>query len=330
VSAREAAAERRPLSPEVAARAALLQVRARAAADALLAGHHRSVRHGASAVFVEHREYRPGDDPRRLDWRAFARTDRPTIRHFEHEAQLRATLLFDRSGSMYFADPVEDYPSPDGSATPSKAAHAATLLAAIAYVLMRQGDAFGLTYIDRDSERTHPPRARPDHLEAILTSLASSELPGEPAPTTRSTDLTTALAQVAESTNKHGVVVLASDLLDNASLEPTGRARLPWSEPLALMSRRGQSVLVLHVLTCTELALGGSEPARYEGLEGELATTADPVEVGTRYRERMARFCADAERAVVEAGGRYVLARTDEAPTLALSRLLRPSSRGGR
>lgn len=330
MSAREAPAERRPLSPEVAARAALLQVRARAAADALLAGHHRSVRHGASAVFVEHREYRPGDDPRRLDWRAFARTDRPTIRHFEHEAQLRATLVFDRSGSMYFADAAEDYPQPDGGSTPSKAAHAATLLAATAYLLMRQGDAFGLTYIDRNADRTHPPRARPDHLEALLTSLAQNELPPERTAATRTTDLAAALTQVAESTNKHGVVVLASDLLDLASVEATGNKRLPWSEPIALMSRRGQSVLVLHVLTRTELDLSGSEPARYEGLEDEANTTADPVEIRARYRERVARFCADAERAVVEAGGRYVLARTDEAPTLALARLLRPSTRGGR
>lgn len=326
----EAVAERRPLSPEVAARAALLQIRARAAADALLAGHHRSVRHGASAVFVEHREYRPGDDPRRLDWRAFARTDRPTIRHFEHEAQLRATLVFDRSGSMYFADPAQDYPQPDGSASPSKAAHAATLLAAMAYLLMRQGDAFGLTYVDQVAERTHPPRARPDHLEDMLTSLARNELAPEPGAALRETNLAAALAQVAEGTHKHGVVVLASDLLDAASMQATGHARLPWSEPLALMSRRGQTVLVLHVLTRTELALGGDEPARYEGLEGEPATTADPADVGQRYRERVARFCADAERAVVEAGGRYVLARTDEAPTLALSRLLRPTARGGR
>lgn len=330
MSTREAAAERRPLSPEVAARAALLQVRARAAADALLAGHHRSVRHGASAVFVEHREYRPGDDPRRLDWRAFARTDRPTIRHFEHEAQLRATLVFDRSGSMYFADPSDEAAHPSGTSTPSKAAHAATLLAATAYLLMRQGDAFGLTYVDRDAERTHPPRARPDHLEALLTSLAENEVPPERGAPTRTTDLATALAQVAESTSKHGVVLLASDLLDVASLEVGAGKRPPWSEPLALMARRGQSVMVLHVLTRTELLLGGDEPARYEGLEGEGTTTADPVEIGARYRERVARFCADAERAVVEAGGRYVLTCTDEAPTLALARLLRPSTRGAR
>ncbi len=325
----EVGTERRPLSPEVAARAALLQVRARAAADALLAGHHRSVRHGASAVFVEHREYRPGDDPRRLDWRAFARTDRPTIRHFEHEAQLRATLVFDRSGSMYFGDPVEDYPQPDGRPSPSKAAHAATLLAATAYLLMRQGDAFGLTYIDRDAERTHPPRSRPDHLESLLGSLAQNELPPERTAAHRGTSLTAALTRVAEGAAKHGVVLLASDLLDASSLE-SGTARPAWGEPLALMARRGQSVLVLHVLTRTELSLGGSEPARYEGLEGEAPTVADPDEVGIRYRERMARFCADAERTVVEAGGRYVLARTDEAPTLTLAKLLRPSARGGR
>jgi uncharacterized protein (DUF58 family) len=301
-------------------------LRARAAADALLAGHHRSVRHGASAVFVEHREYRPGDDPRRLDWRAFARTDRPTIRHFEHEAQLRATLVFDRSSSMYFADPDAD--AGGGHANPSKAEHAATLLAAMAYLLLRQGDAFGLSYVDHEAEVTHPPRARADHFDDLLASLAANERRPQDPQQPRATDLTTALTAIAERTHRHGVVVLASDLLDPSALGDVGAARPAWCGPLALMARRGQTVLVLHVLTRTELELTGSEPSRYLGLEGEAAIEADPHAVGRRYRERVARFCEGAERAVTAAGGRYALARTDHPPTLALAQLLTPGSRG--
>lgn len=328
MSARVAVAQRRPLPEDVAARAAQLSVRARAAADALLAGHHRSVRHGASAVFVEHREYRPGDDPRRLDWRAFARTDRPIIRHYEHEAQLRATLVFDRSSSMYFADSREAA-SGERGVPPTKAEHAATLLAAMAYLLLRQGDAFGLTYIDEAAEVTHPPRSRPDHFENLLSSLARSELASE-GTAARSTDLAAALAAVAERTHRHGVVVVASDLLDPATLAAPATVTPGWSAPIGLMARRGQSVIVLHVLTATELELAGRESARFEGLEGEVATEADPVEVGDRYRERVARFCDRCERAVTAAGGRYVLARTDEAPALTLARALSPGSRGRR
>ncbi|MCA9579091.1 MAG: DUF58 domain-containing protein [Polyangiales bacterium] len=314
-----AVVERRPLSKEVAARAALLSLRARAAADALLAGHHRSVRHGASAVFVEHREYRPGDDPRRLDWRAFARTDRPTVRHFEHEAQLRATLAFDRSSSMYFGDPPP-------AETPTKAEHAATLLAALAYLLLRQGDAFGLTYVDRDAELSHPPRSRPDHFDDLLGSLATNERPPERS-ASRATSLATALTSIAERSHRHGVVVLASDLLDPDGLA-TSVVPPPWCAPIALMARRGQTVLVLHTLTRTELLLPGTEPARFEGLEGEPPTDADPAVVGPRYRDRVSRFCADAERGITAAGGRYVLTRTDEAPALALARLLSSGPRG--
>ncbi len=308
---------RNPLDPRVAERVGLLQVRARVAAETVLSGHHRSRRHGASAVFVEHREYRPGDDPRRLDWRAYARTDRPTVKHFEQEAQLRATLVLDRSNSMHFADP--------GAAQPSKAEHAASLLAAMAFILMRQGDAFGLSLVDTGAERTHPPRSRPDHFQAVLEGLALASLP-EGAP--RLTNLAQALGQVVESAGRRGVVVLASDLLDlqTSPAPATGRgpapAAAPWTAALAQLVRRGHEVFVFHTLTRMELELDGDEPARYLGLEGEEPLVADPSEVGPHYRERMRAFCEQAERAVTAAGGRYRLARTDEEPALVLGRML--------
>ena len=41
-----------------------------------VSGHHRSNHKGSSVEFAEYREYCPGEDPRRLDWRVMARTDR--------------------------------------------------------------------------------------------------------------------------------------------------------------------------------------------------------------------------------------------------------------
>ena len=85
------------LEPELAVRLAGLTLRAKRTVDGLLAGMHRSPHRGASAIFKEHRAYRPGDDPRLIDWRAYARSDRYTIKHFEHETQLRGTLALDIS-----------------------------------------------------------------------------------------------------------------------------------------------------------------------------------------------------------------------------------------
>ena len=77
-------------------------------------GIHRSPHRGASVIFAEHRDYRPGDDLRLLDWRAFARSDRYTIKHFEQETHLRAHLLLDISTSMAFddGDPAPQQPGP--------------------------------------------------------------------------------------------------------------------------------------------------------------------------------------------------------------------------
>ncbi len=96
------AERQRALDPEVARRVASLSFSARRAVDGLLTGVHKSPHRGASVVFVEHREYKPGDDLRLLDWRAYARSDRHQIKRFEQETHLRATLVFDRSGSMAY------------------------------------------------------------------------------------------------------------------------------------------------------------------------------------------------------------------------------------
>src|SRR6476659_4727224 len=139
------------LSQEVVQRIANLRVRARHAVEGLRSGIHRSPHRGASVIFAEHRDYRPGDDLRLLDWRAFARSDRYTIKHFEQETHLRAQLLFDVSASMAYdgGDPATD-----------KRAYAATLLGAMAFILLGQADAVGLMTLADDVNDSVPARAR--------------------------------------------------------------------------------------------------------------------------------------------------------------------------
>src|SRR3954453_20556030 len=96
--------------------------------DGLYTGLHKSRRRGGGLIFAEHRPYRPGDDPRTIDWRAFARSDHHRVKHFEHEAQLRAVLARDLSGSMQYGGPPF---------IASKVGFAATLLGATAEVLLR-------------------------------------------------------------------------------------------------------------------------------------------------------------------------------------------------
>src|SRR3974377_1597103 len=79
-----------------------LELRARLVVEGFWNGLHRSPYHGFSVEFTEYRQYTPGDDPRYLDWRVFARSDRFFIKRFEDETNLRCYLLVDRSRSMTF------------------------------------------------------------------------------------------------------------------------------------------------------------------------------------------------------------------------------------
>jgi uncharacterized protein (DUF58 family) len=287
----------RVLEPELAVRLAGLTLRARRTVDGLLAGMHRSPHRGASAIFKEHRAYRPGDEPRLIDWRAYARSDRYSIKHFEHETQLRGTLALDISSSMRW-----------GSGDVSKLDYAATLLAALAYVLTRQADAVSLITFDEDIRDRVPPRSGPAHLDYLMRHLA------EPGPSRTKTSLHASLDGLIEHAGRMGLVVIASDLLD------LGDDAL---DPIARIQARGHQTLVLHVMDPAELELPYDQPTRFEGAEGEPFVEVDPKGIQREYREAIDAFLDACQRRVVAAGATYMLARTDMPPEHVLLQLLR-------
>src|SRR5215217_786998 len=83
------------IDPQALMRIKSLQMRARVAVEGFFKGIHRSPYHGFSVEFSEYREYSPGDDPRYLDWKLYARSDRFYIKRFEEETNLRCHLLVD-------------------------------------------------------------------------------------------------------------------------------------------------------------------------------------------------------------------------------------------
>jgi uncharacterized protein (DUF58 family) len=277
------------LDQEVVQRIANLKVRARRAVEGLRSGIHRSPHRGASVIFAEHRDYRPGDDLRLLDWRAFARSDRYTIKHFEQETHLRAHLLFDVSSSMAFdgGDPASD-----------KRSYAATVLGAMAFILLGQADAVGLITFSDAVREAVPVRARPGQLDAILSALGQAAGGSDES----RTDLNAALAACGERVGRRGLVVIASDLLD---------FQLNALEPLTRLRALGHDVIVFQVLHPHELDFPYRELARFRDPEsGEMLDT-DPEAVRQAYLEQMQQFVVGCRQRCTAAGARYVLARTD-------------------
>src|SRR5690606_33956749 len=175
-----------------------LELRARRILDGYMQGLHRSPYHGSSVEFSEYRAYTIGDDPRHIDWKLYARTDRYCIKKFEAETNLYCHLAVDLSRSMGFK-----------SLPYSKADYAATLAATFAQFLFSQGDSVGLVTFDDKIQSFVPALRRRGHLHEIMVEL-------ERQPTSPKTDLKKSLSDLGTLLKKKGLIILISDLLGPA------------------------------------------------------------------------------------------------------------------
>jgi uncharacterized protein (DUF58 family) len=201
-----------------------LQFRPRIAAEGRVSGVHASSHLGQSLEFSDLKGYAFGDDPRGIDWKVFARTDKLYVRRYLDETNLTAHLVLDGSGSM--ASPL----------TGGKYQHAASILAGLAYVLLRQGDEVGVTVASALRPRSCAARSVPSHLTEILGVLSEARPAG-------GTVLLPAMQEVLGRARRKGVVVLASDLLTDF---------VPVVDTLGMLASRGHAVMLLHVLSQDE------------------------------------------------------------------------------
>src|SRR5215831_2318504 len=194
--ARSTAGKPLALDPTDIARLESMAVRARVIVEGAFAGMHQNPHAGSSIEFSEHKEYAPGDDIRRIDWKAAGRVDRYYIKRFEDETEMRTFLLLDASASMGY-----------GRKGPSKPAYASYLAAALAYLLAQQGDPAGLLVFDERTRQILPPRTRGGPIRDLLLALEALYPAGR-------TEPGRALAQVGEMAERRSLIVLFTDLLD--------------------------------------------------------------------------------------------------------------------
>ncbi len=297
--------DRRPrsfLDPAALGRLAALPLNARKPMQGNVSGRHPSPHRGSSVEFAEYRKYVPGDDLRRLDWRAYGRSDRFFVKEFEADTNLKCCLVVDTSGSMDFA-----------SAGLTKIEYARRIAAALAQLAVRQGDAVGLSCLSEGPIRTIPPRRNPAHLLGVFDTLEQIRPRGE-------TPLVPALHELAETLGRRALVVIVSDLFVDPELLRGCFQHLRF---------RRHDVAVFHLLDPQELAFAFRRPTRFLDMEGGPAVFAEPNEIAERYQKALTGYLDALTGIVRESAVDYHRVSTDEDYEQVLMRFLAGRARAG-
>lgn len=266
------------LDPQVLSRLAPLPLKARGPMLGNVAGKHRSPVRGSSVEFAAYRKYVPGDDTRRLDWRAYGRSDRFYIKEFEADTNLRLCLIVDTSGSMNYAV--------DGA---SKLDLARKIAGTLAYLASGQGDAVGLYLASQQLKSQIPAKRGAAHLRLVLDNIQEMKAADQ-------TGLVEVLHETAERVSQRAMVVLISDLFVQPEL---------LSKCFQHLRFRKHDVAVFHLLDRTEVEFEFDRPVRFLDLEGNAHVLADPPLIKEEYRTSLQKYLTSLKQIVGESGVDY-------------------------
>ena len=290
------------LDPTALSAIADLELVSRRIVDGTISGLHRSPFHGYSAEFSQYRHYRPGDDLKYIDWKLFARTDRLYTKQFRETTNLLCTIALDASGSM-------DYASAGGV---SKFQYGRLLAAALAHMVSRQGDAVGLTAFADSVKSYFPSRGGQAHLRSLLLALGRTEAGGR-------TDAGAALSRVLDLLKRRGLVIVISDLYDEAP---------GFEQALKRAAHIGHDVILFHVLTRDEIELPFRSDVEVEDAETGQRLLSSGGPAATAYRAAISDFLERWRSRSATYGLDYVRVFTDMPLDAALRGYLRRRTAG--
>lgn len=266
------------IDPKVLARLSGLGLHTRIPMLGSVSGRHRSPVRGSSLEFAEYRKYVPGDDIRRMDWRAWGRSDRFYIKEFEADTNLRLCLIVDTSGSLNF--------TVDGI---SKINYIKSLAGTLAYLASRQGDAVGLYCTGKNFHTEIKPKRNATHLRIVLDELAEIKAEGE-------TGLAESLHKAAEGIDQRALVVVISDLYIEPDILNSCFQHLRF---------RKHDVVTFHLLDQSEIDFDFDRPTRFVDMEGGVPIMADPSLVSKQYQQAITGYLADLETVMLDAAIDY-------------------------
>jgi uncharacterized protein (DUF58 family) len=251
-----------------------------------LAGAHRSPLRGPSSEFADHKSYGFGDDPKHIDWRVFARTDKYFVKRYEDETNLRVYVALDRSASM-------DYSSDDG---PTKFQYACHLTAALGYVIVKARDSVGLFLNAEKIDVRMEAGNSFQHLNNMLKHVQSH-------PPANGTGIAQTLHEIAGSIRRRALVVVISDLLTD---------EVAVTKALAHLRKQRHDVIVFQTLDRAEVDLSFKKACELRDLETGEKLSVNPRGMAEEYQKVFGAFLEQYRKACAGMNIDYRLVRTDQ------------------
>jgi uncharacterized protein (DUF58 family) len=268
------------LKPQLAAQIKRLDLRAKMVVRGFLQGLHASPFHGFSVEFSEHRRYAQGDDPKDIDWIAYAKTGKFYVKKFESETNITGYLAIDLSQSMNYTY----------RQSLTKLDYSICLAAALAYLMISQQDPVGLVTFDTKLGACVPPRSRRSQLPTILSQLTKLRVAGQ-------TDLASSLTQLAAMLRHRSLIMLFSDLLTDETA---------MTRSLRSLRHAGHDIIVFHVLDEAEVSFPFQGNLMLRDPETGQTESVRAADAAQEYRKQIANFRDRLGRTLTEGRIDYV------------------------
>jgi len=269
-----------------------LRFAAKRVVEGCYAGRHRSRLRGSAVEFADYREYAPGDDLRRLDWKVYLRTRRSYVRTYDEETNMSVLLTLDTSASMAFGG--SDSQGARGAGL-SKLDYCRYLAAALAYLVIASRDQAGLALAANQLDVWCEPGATRLHLDKLLNEL-------ERAKVVTPTRLGAALRTLYTLCRRRGLLVLISDFLDQDLNELFHAIRL--------FRHRRFEVILFHVVHPEELTLPPGRAIRFFDPESGAELEVDPQDVHASYAQVYGAYRQTVRQMAIGLGCEYELLNT--------------------
>jgi len=274
------AAVEKYLKPEVINQIKRLDLRAQFVVKGFLQGLHASPFHGFSVEFSEHRKYTAGDDPKDIDWLVYAKTDKYYVKKFEAETNITGYLAMDLSQSMGYTFRQEL----------TKFDYAICLAASLCYLMIYQQDPVGLITFDQQIRDCLPPKSKRTQLGHLLSHLSRLKPTG-------ATNIAKSLEQIAAMLRHRSLVMVFSDLLEDAQ---------PVTKSLRRLRHGGHDVILFHVLDEAEVSFPFQGLVEFEDPETETRIDVDATNFRDEYLEEVEALRQNYRRDCFQLGIDYV------------------------